>query len=96
MRQGLLRDGLHRDLAKFDVSTLVLHGEDDQIVPVRDSLMKSARLTHINDRGEARMVDISAKGVTSREAKARGAVRMTRAALDAIGSPPIVSKAPPI
>jgi non-heme chloroperoxidase len=32
------------DLAKFDVPTLVLHGEDDQIVPVRDSAMKSARL----------------------------------------------------
>jgi non-heme chloroperoxidase len=32
------------DLAKFDVPTLVLHGEDDQIVPVRDSAVKSARL----------------------------------------------------
>jgi non-heme chloroperoxidase len=32
------------DLGKFDVPTLVLHGEDDQIVPVRDSAMKSARL----------------------------------------------------
>jgi non-heme chloroperoxidase len=32
------------DLEKFDVPTLVLHGEDDQIVPVRDSAMKSARI----------------------------------------------------
>jgi non-heme chloroperoxidase len=32
------------DLKKFDVPTLVLHGEDDQIVPVRDSAMKSARI----------------------------------------------------
>ncbi|MFC5748100.1 alpha/beta fold hydrolase [Actinomadura rugatobispora] len=32
------------DLAKFDIPTLVLHGEDDQIVPVRDSARKSARL----------------------------------------------------
>ena len=32
------------DLEKFDVPTLVLHGEDDQIVPVRDSAMKSMRL----------------------------------------------------
>ena len=32
------------DLAKFDVPTLILHGEDDQIVPVRDAGMKSARL----------------------------------------------------
>jgi non-heme chloroperoxidase len=32
------------DLKKFDVPTLLLHGEDDQIVPVRDSAVKSARL----------------------------------------------------
>jgi non-heme chloroperoxidase len=33
-----------QDLQNFDVPTLVLHGEDDQIVPVRDSAVKSARL----------------------------------------------------
>jgi non-heme chloroperoxidase len=32
------------DLEKFDVPTLLLHGEDDQIVPVRASSMKSARI----------------------------------------------------
>jgi non-heme chloroperoxidase len=32
------------DLRKFDVPTLVMHGEDDQIVPVRESAKKSARL----------------------------------------------------
>ena len=32
------------DLQNFDVPTLVLHGEDDQIVPVKDSARKSARL----------------------------------------------------
>ena len=32
------------DLRKFDIPTLVLHGEDDQIVPVHDSARKSARL----------------------------------------------------
>jgi len=32
------------DLKKIDVPTLVLHGEDDQIVPVKDSARKSARL----------------------------------------------------
>jgi non-heme chloroperoxidase len=32
------------DLEKFDVPTLVLHGEDDQVVPVRASAMKSARI----------------------------------------------------
>lgn len=32
------------DLKKFDVPTLVLHGEDDQVVPVKNSAAKSARL----------------------------------------------------
>jgi len=32
------------DLKKFDVPTLVLHGEDDQIVPVKNSAVKSARM----------------------------------------------------
>ncbi|MDW0225848.1 MAG: alpha/beta hydrolase [Nitrososphaeraceae archaeon] len=32
------------DLKKIDVPTLVIHGEDDQIVPVKDSAMKSTRL----------------------------------------------------
>lgn len=32
------------DLAKFDIPTLVLHGEDDQVVPVKNSAQKSARL----------------------------------------------------
>ena len=32
------------DLKKFDIPTLVLHGEDDQVVPVKDSAKKSAKL----------------------------------------------------
>lgn len=32
------------DLKRFDIPTLVMHGEDDQIVPVKDSAVKSARL----------------------------------------------------
>jgi non-heme chloroperoxidase len=32
------------DLKKFDVPTLVLHGEDDQIVPVSNSARKAAQL----------------------------------------------------
>ena len=31
-------------LKKFGVPTLVLHGEDDQVVPVKNSAMKSACL----------------------------------------------------
>src|SRR6476620_3576875 len=32
------------DLKKIDVPTLVMHGEDDQIVPVKNSAVKSAQL----------------------------------------------------
>ena len=46
--------------------------------------MKAAKLTHLDARGEVRMVDVSAKPVTAREARARGAVRMSQKALAAI------------
>ena len=32
------------DLEKFDVPTLILHGDDDQIVPISDSALLSAKL----------------------------------------------------
>lgn len=32
------------DLKKFNVPTLLLHGEDDQIVPLGDSARKAAKL----------------------------------------------------
>jgi len=32
------------DLAKFDVPTLILHGDDDQIVPIGASAMQSSKL----------------------------------------------------
>jgi len=44
----------------------------------------SARLSHLNDRGEARMVDVSEKSVTSRTAIAEGFVAMEPATLDMI------------
>lgn len=44
----------------------------------------NARLTHIDAGGQARMVDVSDKPVTTREARARGAVRMSAEALAAI------------
>ena len=40
--RGALADAPARQA--HDVPTLVLHGEDDQIVPVKDSAKKSARL----------------------------------------------------
>jgi non-heme chloroperoxidase len=35
---------LTEDLKKFDIPTLVMHGDDDQIVPVKNHAEKSARL----------------------------------------------------
>src|SRR5271154_7103746 len=35
---------LTEDLKKFDVPTLVLHGDDDQIVPIGDSALQSSKL----------------------------------------------------
>ncbi len=44
----------------------------------------NARLSHLNERGEARMVDVSEKAVTSRTAVAEGFVAMAPATLDTI------------
>ena len=44
----------------------------------------SGRLSHLNDKGEARMVDVSAKAVTSRTAVAEGFVAMAPETLDLI------------
>ena len=46
--------------------------------------MASPKLTHLDDKGEARMVDVTAKPVTSRAATARAVVRMKPATLAAI------------
>ena len=51
---------------------------------MKDAKPGSAKLTHVGPTGEARMVDISGKPVTNREARARGSVKMSPAALDAI------------
>ncbi len=44
----------------------------------------AAKLTHLNSRGDARMVDVSAKAVTERVAIAEGRVLMRRATLDIV------------
>jgi len=51
---------------------------------VKAAKLKAAKLTHVGPSGEARMVDVSAKPVTRREARARGSVKMSVAALEAI------------
>ncbi|MBT7734963.1 MAG: cyclic pyranopterin monophosphate synthase MoaC [Verrucomicrobia bacterium] len=45
-----------------------------------------SELTHINADGDARMVDVSAKPLQTREAVASGEIRLAKATLDAIES----------
>jgi cyclic pyranopterin phosphate synthase len=52
----------------------------------RKSSTKKSGLTHIDARGEARMVDVSAKPATERIAVAEGRVVMSKATLDLIVS----------
>jgi cyclic pyranopterin phosphate synthase len=48
--------------------------------------MSSSELTHLDARGNARMVDVSAKSITVREAVASGAVVMKPSTLEAIAT----------
>jgi cyclic pyranopterin monophosphate synthase len=48
--------------------------------------MSKTRLSHVDARGEVRMVDVSDKAVTAREAVARGRITMSREALRQIRS----------
>lgn len=52
----------------------------------RNSSKETSALTHIDAKGEARMVDISAKAATERMAIAEGRVVMSKATLDLIVS----------
>ena len=52
----------------------------------RNSSKETSALTHIDAKGEARMVDVSAKAATERMAVAEGRVVMSKATLDLIVS----------
>lgn len=54
--------------------------------PPESKTLESQPLTHLDDAGDARMVDVSAKAQTVREATAAGYVRMTDATLRAIAA----------
>lgn len=42
--QGILRNGLYRGYEEVRLSHIDLHGDDDQIVPIRAAAMQSSRL----------------------------------------------------
>ncbi len=45
---------------------------------------KAARLTHVDERGAARMVDVGAKATTERRATARGLLRLSKDTIDLV------------
>ncbi|MGI0493930.1 cyclic pyranopterin monophosphate synthase MoaC [Alkalinema pantanalense CENA528] len=51
---------------------------------ISENALNSASLSHLDDRGQAQMVDVSAKTATVRQAIAEGFVRMQRSTLEAI------------
>jgi cyclic pyranopterin phosphate synthase len=53
-------------------------------MPTKTAAGRSRRLSHLDAKGKARMVDVSGKPVTSREALARGEITMSAAALKMI------------
>jgi non-heme chloroperoxidase len=44
MYQAFSETDFTEDLKKIDVPTLVMHGDDDQIVPIADSALLSSKL----------------------------------------------------
>lgn len=56
----------HGDLARFDVPTLVLHGDDDQIVPFANSALETARLVK---GAQLKVYEGSGHGLTQIEAE---------------------------
>lgn len=48
--------------------------------------MKKKKLSHIDEKGQTRMVNVSDKAVTRRRAVAEGRIRLTKAIVDAIQS----------
>lgn len=54
--------------------------------PPSQNFSENSLLSHLDDRGNAQMVDVSTKSVTVRQATAAGRIRMSPATLEAIAS----------
>ena len=62
------------------------HGSQSGLEQVRVDRSEATALTHLDDQGQAQMVDVSAKVATVREATAQGQVRMAAETLRAIAA----------
>ena len=49
MREGLSENDFTADLERFDVPALLIHGEDDQVVPVGNSRRSAHIIQNVKD-----------------------------------------------
>src|SRR6185295_7893807 len=64
--------------------TVVAKAKTDSPAPAAASVQAASPLTHIDQRGQARMVDATEKGVSERVAVAEGRVIMRKETLDLV------------
>ena len=76
--------GLKAEVARVSNSKADPKSERSAPPQAADAAPAAAALTHIDQRGEARMVDVSEKGVTERIAIAEGRVFMRKETLDLV------------
>jgi cyclic pyranopterin phosphate synthase len=63
----------------------MVKGKKESVRKIEDGPGKSVKkLSHVDSDGKARMVDVSGKTVTKREAKARGTVKMSESTYDLV------------
>jgi predicted esterase len=62
-----MAEAITEDLKRFDVPTLLLHGEDDQIVPVENTARKSEKLIKEDLKANRRLVGVLAPTRFQRE-----------------------------
>jgi cyclic pyranopterin monophosphate synthase len=60
--------------------------DDGRVSRPRRRRLEAARLSHVGASGEPRMVDVSAKATTTREAVARGHIAVSRSAMTLVRS----------
>src|SRR5258707_11535675 len=79
------------DTASLDSALIIQHSPFPALLPcsappprMYNSAMPESQLSHLDEQGNARMVDVSHKPVTAREARAEGFVLMSPATLRAI------------
>jgi len=75
-------------LERFALQKVAARGRQERIIAAYDEIVgQTARSTHLDARGAARMVDVAEKPITLRRAMSRSEVRMNEAAFARLGAP---------